>query len=235
VIDGRLGRSAQVFSGSTRLGSGAVVGGDLKYWGENRAKIAQGAVVRGTVTHERGGGAGFLSGAQLPVGAFSLLVWIRTLIGVLALGLLFVWLAPAFARRSSDTLAARPGGSVGWGIAALIGIPILAVLIFIAGLFVGGWWLSLMMLAVYWIAIVLSIVVTGLFIGRWFLARTGGNTASLPLAMAIGVALLLVVSIVPIVGGIIMFVSLLLGLGALLLAGFRSSQRSAREPVRNAA
>jgi hypothetical protein len=144
--------------------------------------------------------------------------WLRALVGLFLLGLLFVLLFPGFSRRTVDSLRRRPWASLGTGLGVLILVPIIAAIVFVAGLAIGGWWLGGMALAIYTIAAVLSIPVAGLFVGRWILNRAGRGNAHSVWAMLLGTASLMLVSLVPVVGGIVLFLALLFGLGGLAIA-----------------
>jgi len=153
----------------------------------------------------------------------SVIGWLRTLIGLFVLGLLFILLAPRFGRRTVGTLGGSPWASLGLGIALLICVPIAALIVFVVGLFVGGWWLALILLALYGVALVLSVAVAGLFLGRWILERVGRGPVPLVWALLLGLVLLLLVSLVPVAGGLVMAVAMFCGLGALALTAARSS------------
>src|SRR2546430_1145794 len=99
--------------------------------------------------------------------------WLRTLVGLGVLGVVFVLLAPGYSRRTADTLGRSPWRSLALGLALLIGVPVAALLAFVVGLFIGGWWLALMAVALYAGALMLGIAVSGLFVGRWLLERSG--------------------------------------------------------------
>jgi hypothetical protein len=224
TVDGRVGRNVRVGGGTLRLDDGAVVGGNLIYTSNQKAAIATGATVRGTIQRYEPQRMGIWPAAG-PFGRTgdSVIGWLRTLIGLFVVGLLFILLAPRFGRRTVGTLGGSPWVSLGLGIALLICVPIAALIVFVVGLFVGGWWLALMLLALYGIALVLSIAVTGLFLGRWILERVGRGPVPLVWALLLGLVLLLLVSLVPVAGGLVMAVAMFCGLGALALTAVRSS------------
>jgi hypothetical protein len=224
TVDGRVGRNVRVGGGSLQLNDGAVVGGNLIYTSNQQAAIAGGATVRGTIQRHAPQRMDIWPAAG-PFGRTgdSVIGWLRTLIGLFVLGLLFILLAPRFGRRTVGTLGGSPWASLGLGIALLICVPIAALIVFVVGLFVGGWWLALILLALYGIALVLSVAVAGLFLGRWMLARVGRGPAPLVWALLPGLVLLLLVSLVPVVGGLVIALAMFCGLGALVLTAVRSS------------
>lgn len=195
-----------------RLESGAAVGGNLDYTSENDAVITGGAHVAGnTVRHaptDRGGVSGPASG---------LLNWLRFLVGVFVLGLLLVLLFPGFSGRVINRLERSPWASLGIGAALLVGVPIVALIVFILGIFVGGWWLGLFMIAAYLLACGLGYVVSSLLLGRWGSGRMGWGVLHPAWQLLAGLVVLSIASLIPIVGGLIALAAVLFGLGALAL------------------
>ncbi len=193
------------------LTEAASIGGSLRYRSENEAELASGATVAGSVersTPER----------QLPGPVAYVVGWARWLVGLFALGLLLVLLTPDFARRASATLRQSPWRSLGWGALAFLGTPFLAALVFLLGVLIGGWWIGLLALGLYLLALALCFPVVGMFLGRWLLDRFGKAGTSLVLALLLGLVLLTLAGTVPVLGGVIVLATLLFGLGALVIA-----------------
>lgn len=216
-----VGQDAHAEVGTLQLTEGARIGGDLSYRSDKDAQLAPGAVVAGQVerhapqrSHVRG---------PYLIAFF----WARWLVGLFALGLLLVFLFPDFARRSTVMLRQQPLPSLGWGAALFVVLPIAAALVFMVGLLIGGWWIGLFILALYGLAMALSIPVVGMLLGRWLLERFHQTGAHLVVALLVGLVLLSLVRLVPILGGLVLLATVLFGLGALLLTVVRSRQRAA--------
>ncbi len=213
-----VGQDAHAEVGTLRLTEGARVDGNLSYRSDKDAQLASGAVVSGTVEHlaarqDRGWGP-----------AVGVYFWLRSLVGLFALGLLFSLLAPRFARRVTAMLRQRPLPSLGWGAALFVSVPLLAGLVFMVGLLLGGWWIGLFLLALYAFAIALSFPVVGLFLGRWLLERFHKTGAHLAVALLLGLVLLTLVGLVPVLGGLVALATVLFGLGAMLLSVVRGHE-----------
>ncbi|WP_152622561.1 polymer-forming cytoskeletal protein [Archangium violaceum] len=215
-----VGQDAHAEVGTLRLTDEARVGGNLSYRSDQDAQLASGAVVSGTVEHL----APRHDQGRSP--AMGLYFWVRSLVGLFALGLLFSLLAPRFARRVTAMLRQRPLPSLGWGAALLVSVPFLAALVFLVGMLLGGWWIGLFILALYAFAIALSFPVVGLFLGRWLLERFHKTGAHLAVALLLGLVLLTLVGLVPILGGLVALATILFGLGAMMLSLLRG-----REPT----
>jgi cytoskeletal protein CcmA (bactofilin family) len=207
-----------------RLSPEARIGGDLSYRAQE-ALLNPNAVVAGNVqrfaVEERG---------MSPVVAV-LWSWGRSLVGLFALGLLLVLLSPSLARRAPATLRESPWLSLAWGAVFFFGLPLVAAGVFFLGLLLGGWWIGLFALGVYLLAIALCFPVVGLLVGRWLLERFGKRGAHLVVALLVGLALLTLLSQVPILGALVVVASVIFGLGALAIAAARGRRRPAEVPV----
>lgn len=139
----------------------------------HRRQVAPGATVHGAVARHDPPRLGLWPapfGGLLGSGAAAI-GWLRGLVGLGLLGLAFVALAPGYSRRTADTLGRSPWLSLRLGAAALLGIPLAALAAFGIGLVVGGWWVALLALALYVLALALGLAAGGLFVGCWLLAR----------------------------------------------------------------
>ncbi len=211
--------------GTLRLTDAAQVGGSLRYRSTRGAELSSNAKVIGPVQRlspEQRRGVG-------PLWYF--IGWVRSLVGLFALGLLLVLITPDFARRVPVTLRQKPWQSLGWGAVALIGAPIIAVAFFIVGALLGGWWIGLLALGLYALAVALCFPVVGLFIGRWLLDRFGKAGTPLVLALLVGLVLLTVADRIPLLGGLIALATVLFGLGALVLTAARGRRPTGGAPM----
>lgn len=202
--------SAEV--GTLNFAEGASIGGDLRVTSERAVQVPPGAVA-GRVEQARIEGQGAGSTA---LGV--LYLWVRSIIGLFALGLLLALLAPRLARSAPAVLREQPWQSLGWGVAAFVAAPIAASIVFAVGLVLGGWWLGVFVLALYMLALLTSFPVVGMLIGRQLLERFGRHGPSLVLALLTGLVLLTLLRRVPFLGGVVALVTMFFGLGALLLA-----------------
>jgi cytoskeletal protein CcmA (bactofilin family) len=219
TIAAPVGGNVNVKTDKLQLLDGAKIAGTLTYRSEVPAEVAPNASVQGGLNHLPVEAEAVQRG---PVVAF-LVGWLRALIGLFGLGVAFVLLFPELSRRTVGTLRQSPLASLGLGVAALIGVPVAAVLLFVLGVFLGGWWLGLLLLALFAIGLALSFPAVGLFAGRWIFSRAGRGAVHRLLALLVGVALLTLVGQVPLLGALVLLAALLLGLGALLLAALRGS------------
>jgi cytoskeletal protein CcmA (bactofilin family) len=147
-----------------------------------------------------------------------------TLAGFAALGWLLLRFAPGRITKPVAALRARPAYAILYGfIAALVLIffPIASALLVFAMVLFWGWWPGLALLAFLFATLtlvwVLSPIITGYWIGQ-LVAQATGRTFSPIVVLLIGVALIVLVSFVPIVGWMIYLASFVLALGAMFVA-----------------
>jgi cytoskeletal protein CcmA (bactofilin family) len=219
-ITGSVGRNVRSQGDKLTIASGASVAGEVRYSGEREAQVSPGAV-NGRVVRESRPGPREPSLAERVL--WGLVGWARRVIGLFLFGIVFILLLPALARGSAERIAEAPLPSAGTGFVLLVVVPVVALMVFLFGLVVGGWWIALMLLALYWIAVALATVVTALFVGRWLLARFGQTRVADVAALLLGIVLLTALEAVPVLGVLVRLAEVVVGLGALVLASYRAA------------
>jgi cytoskeletal protein CcmA (bactofilin family) len=215
VVSGKLRISGTVdgdvvaVSERATLARGAHIGGDLIY-GDKRPLVASGATVEGDVDRVS------VSEITDPVGFIgAVAVWIAVSVSALVLGLLLLWLAPRALQAAFAAATTSLGATIGWGLLLFFGLPILAViaLVTLVGIPLGVA-LLLALLPLYAIGYTTS----AWLLGRRLVRPPRGRV----LAFLAGLAILRLLAIIPIVGGIVWFAATVVGLGALMVATWRA-------------
>ena len=98
------------------------------------------------------------------------------------------------------------------GFVFLIALPAVAVVLIFT---LVGIPLALILAAMYLILIYVSRVVISLAVGNWLISRAGRTGVSRFTAFFVGLLAFVILTWIPVVGGFVSFVGLLLGLGAL--------------------
>ena len=231
TISGQIGRDLQAGGANVKIDSSVggnvtanverlqitdrgTVGGSLKYTSKNEAQIANAASVKGSVERQTpdNGRAPLFSGTAALV-----VEWLKGLIGLLILGILVVFFFPGFSRRAGEVLVHSPWLTLAVGALALIGLPILSIVFFAVGYLIGGWWIGFVVLALFVVVLALSIPVAAVGVGGALL-RVARRPVPVWLALFIGLVALLLVALIPILGGIVIFFALLFGMGATTIA-----------------
>ena len=213
-IDGSIGGNVTATVDRLQITDRGTVGGSLTYTSKNEAQIVNPSSVKGSSVRQSpdNGRAPLFSGTAALV-----VEWLKGLIGLLILGILVVFFFPGFARRAGEALVRSPWLTLGIGALVLIGLPILSVIFFAVGGLIGGWWIGFVVLALFGVALALSIPVAAVGIGGALL-RVAQRPVPVWFALLIGLIVLLLVALIPILGGLVIFCALLFGMGATTMA-----------------
>ncbi len=220
-IDGLIKGDINGGVGSLVVASTASIQGKLNYISKNEANIQSGAQISGTITHKV---PDVRKGLEAGIGLW----WI--VIGFLmafVLGIIIVLLAPKRVKAVTESIRTHPWASLGWGAIILVAVPIVALIVCIT---VIGLPLGLIALVLYAIAIYLTQLFVGLLIGQLIIGafRRVETKAALVGALALGFAILRLLRLIPFVGFFFGLVTVLFGLGAILV-----SERKLRAEVQN--
>lgn len=202
-ISGTVNGDVVVFNGDVAVLSGAEIGGDLVT--QSTPQVEDGATIRGSQTN-------IATKFDYDMGAFAgrFVWWLGYTVSVLILGLLLLAFAPHLDEAVVETIRARLGSSIGWGVALFFLLPIAAILLLVTvvgiplGLFV--------MLA---LALIYTI---GYAVATHGVGRLVMRSSSRYVAFLIGLVILRALALIPVVGGLLWLLASVWGLGLLAVA-----------------
>lgn len=219
IIGNFVGGDTNAAAGELSLTNNAAINGDLTYWSENDANISESASVSGVVTRELPpnydfDGKEIVDGKAIAkglAGAFFLFKLIDTIM-LLVVGLIFIALFPVYSDRIVKHIKTRFGMSLLLGLAAVILIPVLALILMVT--FFGiplGILLIVLYAAMLWFVRIFALLI----IGRFILDKTNNKGGSY-WALIIGVVIYFILGFLPIISFITDLLILLTGVGGLL-------------------
>lgn len=207
MIANSVGGDVVTGVGELDLGPNAVINGGLNYMSDERARISDGASVSGAIKQQlppKGPDEKdkemFLAGAAVGWVIFKFL-------SLLVIGSLLLWALPVFMKNASEAITKQPLQSLGIGFLVLILVPMVAVVLMMT---VIGLPLGLVVLLGYFFILYISKVFVAIAVG----VRILGHKQNRYLSMALGLLILSVVLLIPVLGGLVDFVVMLLGVGA---------------------
>jgi hypothetical protein len=183
--------------------SGAEIGGDLVT--QSTPEVEEGATIRGSRSN-------VATRFDYDVGGFAgrFVWWIGYTVSVLILGLLLLAFAPRLDEAVVETIRARLGSSIGWGVALFFLLPIASVILLVT---VVGIPLGLFVL--FALALIYTI---GYTVATHGVGRLVMRSSSKYVAFLIGLVILRVLALIPIVGGLLWLLASVWGLGLLAVA-----------------
>jgi hypothetical protein len=152
---------------------------------------------------------------------FGVVGFIVGLLAAIALGLVLIYLFPWFVSELSGFVRESPLKSILIGFLAVIFVPIFAIVLLITFF---GWSLSALIILVLLLAMLIATVPVKLLAGEMIYNRLFKKEAGKMVYYLIGAIIFAIAYEIPLVGGLIQFVALLLGLGAVIL--WLASERS---------
>jgi hypothetical protein len=212
AVSGTIEGDAHLRGRWITIGPGAVIHGRLTYESDAMAEIDPRARIEGGVTREAWRTAQRLGTVAHIIGYVAAIL---LALGLLAAGLLYVLIFPGYSLNAARIIGLRPLASLGLGFALLIATPV-AVVIAMATML--GAILGLLVLAIYFVSLLLAVLTTAIFLGDGLLRALGRG----PLtgfgrrlaALILGIVLLAVLSALPFVGGLVILAAVIVGLGA---------------------
>ncbi len=205
-LSGTVHGDVELEGGEIQILDSAQIDGSLKYKSPQAAITDANAQITGQVTHET---------AQWGYAdrGFGLFFSITLVVA----SILFYLLFPHYTQASVKRIGSDPWNSLGLGFVFLIATPIIA---FILMLIVLGLWIGLSLLALYCVALL-----AGFLIACFFLAERGATLFKQDISsrgrrlisVVVAIFLLGLIQMIPLIGGLILFLLLLFGLGAGLI------------------
>jgi len=219
-VDGIVDGDAVAVGGSVHLGEEAIIHGDAVTVG-GTIEEAEGSMVYGT-TVDVGSfdftnifeGKNFFGGYRgipgIPMGLKFI-----PLIGLFALVLLLAVLIPTELSTVASNIKNEPIMMFLWGIFGIILIVPLAVMLAIS--IIGIALIPLEILAVF-LATLIGYIAVAIFIGKKLLTVLNKDNPAVILSAILGVLILWLIGLIPIFGGIVKAIAVIIGFGAVIIA-----------------
>jgi len=222
TVNGSVDGNVDVSVGDLTIGSTAVIGGDVDYRSSRDADIADGAEIGGEVTRSEpppnvGSGPTI---ADNPI-----LTFVGLFVGLLLFGWSLLALRPRFVLGTGEMVRLSPLPSLGLGLAGWLGQFLLVILLFVCAILfgilasaVGGAFFAAFLIVTMLVVIVafIAAVPVAMGLGELVLRDRSPYLAYLAGAaeLALGIVLL---GLLPVLGGVATLVVWVLGLGAFIL------------------
>jgi hypothetical protein len=213
LIDAAVGGDVKVATGTLELGPNARIAGRLVHSGPVTLRRDPGAVVSGGI--ERGAAVGLdrdrREGSRNGGWGWTL--------GLVALAAFIAGAFPAASRRMGEELRRDPAIGMLLGFITLVCVPVAAVILMVT---IIGIPLAMAVLLLYLLMLVVGYAALAVVLGDAALTRLRARDAARA-GWRVGAAALAMVALallgkLPLVGGLVVFVALLAGLGAMVLA-----------------
>jgi cytoskeletal protein CcmA (bactofilin family) len=237
----QTGISMPVVKTGLTIDPAAKIGGSLNYTSTKQlsipAGVVSGKITRAEPTAEQRELAKQPTATERVVnGTLDIL---RRIVTLILFGLLLVWLLPAVIRTGSERIKTAPLPSFGWGIVAFaaffLALMVVVIATILGGVIFGSLTLGSLSGTIIWLgifalfALILGFVLAASFVAQVVVSALGGQLILARFSpslsehkvwpLVLGVVIFALLSAIPILGGLVRLIVVLLGLGALWFYG----------------
>lgn len=224
-VSGKVGRSIDAEVLALTLDSTAQVGSDLNYRSESQAKIATGATIAGQTRFTE------VENNKQDGAALRFWVAVYGFVAMLMIGLAALLFAPRALDGVGAAVRTRTVFAFASGAALLIVVPLVSLALLTS---VFGIPLALILFMLWVAGLIASYVFAAYAIGWWAVEKFNWPKRGRRLASLVyGLLVMAVISIVPVVGPVVIFLLMLVGFGALAIAGY-TRIKGVKAPVKPA-
>jgi cytoskeletal protein CcmA (bactofilin family) len=219
LVSGRVDGNVDIKGRKIRILDGAVIDGDLSYASPHEAEIAEGAEIRGSIHYEP---------AERPMGtiiAGAIGVVFLVLLSLILTGILWYLLLPRFIGRAVDDIRGEPWKCLGLGLALFAATPLVISVLFAT---LVGWLPALVLGALYLLLLLSGFLISIFFVGKRIRGQREMSRAGHLGSFALAGFLIVLLGLVPVLGTLLLFVLMLLGVGSMTLGLHRTYMEQAR-------
>lgn len=218
-----FGNSVNAYTSNLTLTPTAKITGDLNYWSEKETQINKEASISGTTNYhyvqtpkyqkeaKEKADAGKILGV---VTAGTLMFYIYSLVVSLIIGLIIIKALPVFTAGTLTTLETHPWASLGIGFLTTVLFPITFIILLVTVIGIPLAFVLLMAMILLWF---ISETFVALFVGTKILNFFRKEESSKGWSLFTGLAVLGVLSLIPVINFFVGMFTYLFGIGALLI------------------
>jgi len=211
ILAGTINGDVEVYAESVEIKPSTVIKGSLTYSAPGEADIHHDATIEGEISHKKIVLEDF---EESGTGLFaSLMFYISLAVSAIALFLLLPHRTMLVVKQLQDS----PVKSAGLGLALLTSTPIIALMLLVS---VVGVPIALVALALYAVVLIVGLLIAVIWVGelvsRKLEKQTDASKRARVWSIVTGAVSLFIIDLIPLVGGLVFFVVLVLGVGGVM-------------------
>lgn len=211
IITNAVGGTIYTGVGQLQIGDGASVA-DVVYWSDEKATVSSEATVSGNLDQRIPVESSRQTNRETRKVAWTGFRFFSFL-SMVVIGLLMLRFFPGLLETGAGFIDKKPWQSLGFGFLKLILEPIVAIILMVT---IIGLPIGIFLVFAYIIELYFASYMVANWVGRLIWGKLSKNESRY-WAFVLGALVFVIVTSVPVVGGIVRFFSLLFGLGAILL------------------
>ncbi|MFC1710523.1 hypothetical protein ACFL0F_02600, partial [Patescibacteria group bacterium] len=233
IISSEIARDVEAGTESLRLTPNALVGGNLLYFSEEDASIADDTQVAGEITKKQVPGLTETEKMQVQEGFGKGLAALATgarlymFFSFLLVGLLFIHFYSNYADNATKMIETKPWASLGIGLAGMILVPFAFIILLVT---IIGIPLAFVLLFAFGVYIYLSKLVLMLWLGKLLLSKLDKKSSQY-LAFVVGLLIFAILGFIPVINVFVKMAAVLFGFGAMLLTCREAYQKARKAKI----
>ena len=217
TLDGTVNGNGEISTGTLKTGDGFKLKGNLELQAENYPSNLKNNVGGNLNITQANATENQYEKTSEGFGIFS---FILGLLASLALGFILIYLFPGFVGELAGLIKDSPLKAGLLGFLILVFLPVLSIILLIT---IFGWSLSVLTILLLVLALLIATVPVKLLAGEIIYTKIFKKDAGKMVYYLIGAVIFAIVYEIPLVGGLIRFIALLIGLGVIVAwLGLRS-------------
>ena len=221
TIGNAVGGNVFAAVGTLTMSPSANIGGNLTYMSEEPLNIQKGATVSGTIKEDKRlqiQRNNFQNEAKVAAKAGKSIMYTAKVINIITaflVGLLFIFLFPKYTTTITKQISEKTWSTMGVGFLTLILTPVVAVLfmVTIVGLPVG-----FLLIFAYFFCIFFAKIFISLVVGNKLISMVSKEKYHHAVVLGLGLLVYLILSSIPVLGSIVVLLTVVMGVGAMILA-----------------
>ncbi len=221
TIGNTVGGNVFAAVGTLTMSPSANIEGNLTYMSEEPINIQKGATVSGTIREEKRlqmEKEKFKDKAEIAAKAGKSFFYTAKFINIITaflVGLLFIFLFPKYSATITKQVSEKTWTSMGVGLLTLILAPIVALLLLVT---IVGVPIGFLLIVAYFFSIFFAKIFVALVIGSKLINMVSHEKYHHAVVLGLGLLVYLIVSSIPVLGAIVVLLTVITGVGAILLA-----------------
>ena len=221
TIGNTVGGNVFAAVGVFTMSPSANIEGNLTYMSEEPLNIQKGATVSGTIKEEKSLQAQkdqFQDKAKAAAKAGKSIMYTAKVINIITaflVGLLFIFLFPNYTATITKQISEKTWTSMGVGLLTLILTPLIAILFLVT---IVGMPVGFLLIVAYFFCIFFAKIFVSLVVGNKLISMVSREKYHHAVVLGLGLLVYLIVSSIPVLGSVMVLLTVIMGIGAMLLA-----------------
>lgn len=219
-INSKVAGNVKITVDKLELGDNAEIAGNLEYTSKKEIEIDESKISGEIIFHQKKTAkAGLFANPKIVFGLLTF-AFLLKLLGVIAVGLILVYLLKKFTGEVVRESMQKFWPSLGIGFGALVLIPVACIILAISLI---GLWVAGILITLYALLIALSSVFASIILGTWLVKLVTKKKEYVIdwKAVVVGMIVMKLLIFIPFIGWLAKFIFFLIGLGALTLWFYR--------------